>query len=71
MLVTRKSVLTKKKHTRDIPITQEEYYECASKDWRNVDTLLPHLSSEDREFLSSGTTKDEWVDVEDGIFGEY
>jgi hypothetical protein len=49
-------------HTREIDITPEQYAEftLTRKSKRNVQDVFPHLSLDDREFLITGITPDEW-----------
>jgi len=58
MLITRTSLLTGKRNTLDIDITEEQL-----RTW-NLGALIqkvcPHLSADDREFLISGITPEEW-----------
>jgi hypothetical protein len=65
MRVTKKSVLTGDVHTREIPITEEQL-----REWTNGNLLIqqafPQLSPNDREFLMTGVTPEEW----EGAFGE-
>lgn len=62
---TRKSRATGITHTVDLPITQEEWDKFLGS---NV--LIQHafsdLTPEQREFLISGTTQEEW----DDLFGD-
>lgn len=58
MQVTMRSALTGKKHTQEIDISPEQW-----KRWMDgemIQNVCPHLSSDDREFLISGSTKEEW-----------
>jgi hypothetical protein len=59
MLITRRSKLTGDIHTRDIPITREQL-----ENWKSSGQLIqkafPYLSPDDREFLLTGITPDEW-----------
>ena len=58
MLITRTSELSGDEHTRDIPVTQEQY-----NNWRNgmlIQKAMPNISIEDREFLMTGVTEEEW-----------
>lgn len=59
ILVVKRSMLTGKVHSRVIPISAAEYEE-----WRVSRSLIqntfPHLSADDREFLISGITPEEW-----------
>jgi len=59
MQVTKRSMLSGKEHTLEIDITWEQMHR-----WKMGGELLqnvcPHLSVDDREFLISGSTKEEW-----------
>lgn len=58
MLITRKSPFSGETHTLDINVTQEQI-----DDWQNgnlIQNAMPHLSVDDREFLMTGVTKEEW-----------
>ena len=62
--VTKKSTLTGIEHTRMINATENEINR-----WRKgalIQNALPHLSDEDRDFLMTGVTPEEW----DAHFGE-
>lgn len=65
MLITKVSPFSGNEHTRDIPVTAEQL-----KQWREgstpIQTALPHLSAEDREFPMTGITPEEWYE----LFGE-
>ena len=56
--VTRVSCLTGKIHEREIQATPEQLtqYECGAY----LHEALPDASADDREFLLSGITPDEW-----------
>src|SRR5262245_23578820 len=62
---TRQSTATNKIHTREIPIKMEDFLK-----WQRgegcIQTIAPYLSADDREFLISGTTPEEWAE----LFGE-
>lgn len=62
MLITKRSVMTGKLGTMDIDVTDEQLGA-----WMEGDTLIqvafPWLSAEEREFLLSGITPDEWADL--------
>lgn len=61
MKITRKSLLTGKTHTREINITNEQL-----EQWRlgrHIQWVCPQLSPEDREFLISGATPEEWTEA--------
>jgi len=59
MLVMRKSVLSGKVRTLDIPITQKQM-----DLWTNkvalIQEIMPDLTPSQREFILSGTVDEEW-----------
>lgn len=61
MEITKVSTLTGKTHTMDIPVTQEQL-----DAWRTggelIQNALPELTLDQREFLISGLTPEEWKD---------
>lgn len=64
MLITKKSPRTGAMNSREIPITQVEWDDhCHSG--RMIQTSFSHLSADDREFLLSGLTPEDWA----AIFG--
>lgn len=70
MKISRISNLTGEYHTREINITIDQYidWQNASEndDNRFVQNAFKHLSANDREFLISGITPEEW----DNAFGD-
>ena len=58
--VTRKSVLTRQMNTMELPISQEhlDIYDTVGDIL--VQDAFPNLDKEQREFLISGITPDEW-----------
>lgn len=58
MKITRESTLTGLTHTLDIDVTQEQFNRWQSGSY--IQDAMPHLSADDREFLISGITPDEW-----------
>lgn len=58
MKIVRTSMLTGQVRTKDLPITQEELdrYERGEI----VQHVWPHLSANDREFIMTGITEEEW-----------
>lgn len=58
MKITRTSMISGKTHTKDLPVTQEQF------DAYNAGGLLQgcfaNLSADDREFIKTGITKEEW-----------
>mgnify|MGYP003675686955 FL=1 len=64
MKVTRLSPISGKKNTMQLDITGQELI-----DWekgRLIQDIFPHLTPEEREFIKTGITPDEW----DKLFGD-
>lgn len=59
MIIERKSAITGVVHKRDIPIKVNDYNDYKAG-YGPLYTVAPYLSSEDREFIISGITGDEW-----------
>ena len=59
MLITRISLLTGTEHTREVPITDHQAKDLELKRGL-IQEICPDLSAEDREFLMTGITQDEW-----------
>lgn len=63
MQITMRSPLSGKHSTRDIAITQEQLdawnAKCASLP-SLIQDAFPHLSDDDREFMLTGITPEEW-----------
>jgi hypothetical protein len=64
MEITKKSLLTGKVHTMEIPITQHQLDMWEGGEL--IQNVMPELSPEEREFLISGITPKEW----DGYYGK-
>jgi hypothetical protein len=63
MQITKRSLASGKEHTREIDCTEPQLAA-----WRGgvpIQRAMPHLSADDREFLMTGTTPEEW----DAAFG--
>ncbi len=61
MRVTKISPFSGKENTLDIPVTPEQLTA-----WQNgamIQTAMPHLSADHREFLLNGITAEEWDDT--------
>ncbi len=60
--VTQKSNLTGKVHTQGFMMTPEQFaeYMLPNHQRRPLQLIFPELSADDREFLISGITKEEW-----------
>lgn len=64
MIVTRKSMLSGVTRERDLPITQEQLDRW--EEGELIQDVFPSLSNDDREFIMTGITPDEW----DSVFKE-
>lgn len=64
MQVTKRSRISGKTHTLEIDITSEQWDRWKAGEM--IQDVCPHLSVDDREFLISGATKEEW----DNLFGK-
>jgi len=62
MLVTKVSSLTGISHTMDLNVTQEQLnrYEIGLG---LIQDIFPQLSCEDREFIKTGITPEEWEKI--------
>jgi hypothetical protein len=59
MHVIRTSSFTGIEHTRDLDITPEQLHEYMSGK-KLLQDAFPHLPPEDREFIKTGITPEEW-----------
>ena len=64
MQVTKRSSISGKEHTQEVDITQEQWNRW--KGGELLQNVCPHLDNDDREFLISGSTKEEWA----ALFGK-
>ena len=58
MLITKASILSGKIKTRGIPVTQDQL-----DNWNSgtlIQNAMPNISPDDREFLMTGITPEEW-----------
>jgi hypothetical protein len=63
MKIAKKSQLTGNINVMDVPVTQEQIDR-----WNGGELIqwaMPNLTSEQREFLMTGSTKEEWEEWED------
>ena len=62
MLVKNFSAISKKINTMNINVTEEQVSR-----WRNhqglIQDIMPDLTPDEREFLMTGTTREEWDEV--------
>ena len=64
MNVTMTSPITGKRHTQEIPVTEEQF-----DSWKNgelIQVAMPNLTVGQREFIKTGITEEEW----DAMFKE-
>ena len=64
MLIVRQSLLSGTTRSFDLPITQEQL--DSYMNGSNVQDAFPHLTADQREFIMTGATADEWYEY----FGE-
>ena len=64
MLITRKSLISGNINSMSLPITKEQY--TAWEQGTLVQVAMPHLSPDEREFVMTGITPEEWAET----FGE-
>lgn len=63
MLIEKVSMLTNKVHIREIDVTREQV-----ENWQSgmlIQEAMPNLSIDDREFMMTGATADEWAALEE------
>ena len=59
MIIVRRSPVTGKMNHREIEVTEEQYLS-----WENgelIQDAMPHLSDDDREFIISGCTPEDFA----------
>ena len=61
MLITKKSAFTGIEHTLEIPVTQAQLDLWNSG--VSIQNAMPNISAEDREFIKTGVTTQEWDDT--------
>jgi len=60
-LLTKKSILTGSWNQREINVTEEQVNRWEAGEL--IQDVMPNLSADDREFLMTGSTPDEWDEV--------
>ena len=58
MIVSKKSMVSGIVHSMDLPVTEEQL-----KRWEAgelIQDVFPHLSADEREFMTTGIVGDEW-----------
>lgn len=61
MLITRTSVFTGVERSKEIDVTQEQLERWQSGE-DLIQNIMPNLSPDDREFIMTGITPEEWDD---------
>lgn len=64
MIVTKKSMFSGKLNVMDLPITIEDLVRWESGEL--IQNVMPHLTADEREFLMTGATVEEW----EAVFGD-
>jgi hypothetical protein len=59
MLIKRISNLTGNENVRDIPAEPKDIFSWEAGEG-SVSELMPYLNQEDRDFIATGITKEEW-----------
>jgi len=59
--VQRKSILSGKYNTMQLDVTEEQLKR--HRDGELIQDVFPHLSAEEREFIMSGITPEEWEKI--------
>lgn len=62
MLITRTSTLSGITRTLDIPCSREDYNRWALGG-AVIQNAMPYLTADQREFIKTGITADEWEDL--------
>ena len=60
MNITKKSMITGISHTLDIDVDPDTYMKWVLSMDGMIQNVFPHLNPDDREFLMTGITSDEW-----------
>jgi hypothetical protein len=59
MIITNKSKVSGKVRSMDLPITEEQMIRFSSGRF-TIQDCFPNLTPDEREFIKSGITADEW-----------
>lgn len=65
MKVSNVSQLSGKTHTLELDVTVEQLQRIENRyiSRELIQNIVPHLSSSEREFLMTGITQQEWVEI--------
>lgn len=61
MIITRKSPVTGKMHSREVDVTHEQLAQWNAGSL--IQDVMPHLSPEEREFIISGCTPEDFNEL--------
>jgi len=61
MQITKFSPHSMKDHTREIDVTQSQLDRWQAGEL--IQNVMPHLSADDREFLMTGLTPEDWEEM--------
>lgn len=61
MLIERRSPFTGKVHQREIDVTPQQL--ALWIEGYPIQRAMPHLSADDREFIKTGITPEEWAET--------
>jgi hypothetical protein len=61
MQITKRSILSGKRYTQEIDITEEQFAQVQNRRETGtpIQKIVPHLCADDREFLINGITREE------------
>lgn len=60
MLISKISTIDGSENVMDLDVTEEQLQELMSPGRRMIQDIFPDLSAEEREFLLTGVTPDQW-----------
>lgn len=63
MQLTKRSALSGKLHTREIAVTPEQLADYYEGNLGNIQKAFPLLHPDDREFIKTGITPEEWAEA--------
>ena len=61
MKITKTSMISGKTNSMEIDVTFDQYQSWI--DGENIQVAMPHLSADEREFIKTGITPQEWSDT--------
>lgn len=63
MRVSRISPMTGKENVMELDISPEQAAELSSPGRRLIQEIVPHLTAEEREFIKTGYTPEDWANL--------